>query len=328
MLDYSELSSITTERIAMAESKLMYGIEHFGDVANILSKQIEDTPLKKESVRVNVLASSVNPIDIKTRMGLGFVAAHKKPECFMGLGYDLYGQITDVGEQVTRFRKGQYVIGMVGFAFNPGCYSHQVDAHMSQLIILDKKENLAIAGLCLSGLTALQALKRLPIVKDIPLFINAPTGGVGHIAVQLAKLQGRRVIALSSRPEHPLLKELNVKIMGYEAFYQQRYHAQLLDLVGGEVALKLLGNLDKPSAVVSVPTISKEQVVEFAKNNDINAQGMVVEVNNDDLNELYQAYRSGKLMIHMDKQFVMHDVAQAHHYMQKAEHCGKVIIVT
>ncbi|MBD1584094.1 NADP-dependent oxidoreductase [Pseudoalteromonas sp. S16_S37] len=312
----------------MAKAKLVFGIEQFGGPENIIPKNIEDTKLAQHHVRVKVLASSVNPIDIKTAMGLGFVAAQKQPDSFMGLGYDLYGQIEEVGEQVNDFSIGQYVIGMVGFAHNPGCYAQQVDAHVEQIIVLDEKENPAIAGLCLSGLTALQALACLPVLPDVPLFINAPTGGVGHIAVQLAKLQGRQVVALSTRSQHPLLAKMDVKVMDYESFYLQPHRAQLLDLVGADTALKLVANLDKQSSVVTVPTISKDQVVEFAKHKGIEAQGMVVKANNDDLNKLYQAYRSGKLSIHMDKQFSLNEVAQAHSYMQGAQHCGKVIIVT
>ncbi|NOU50649.1 NADP-dependent oxidoreductase [Pseudoalteromonas sp. JBTF-M23] len=312
----------------MANAKLVFGIEQFGGPENIISKYLVDKKLEQNHVRIKVLASSVNPIDIKTRMGLGFVAAQKQPDSFMGLGYDLYGQIEAVGEQVTSFSVGQYVIGMVGFAHHPGCYAQQVDAHVEQIIALDEKENPTIAGLCLSGLTALQALACLPVLSDVPLFINAPTGGVGHIAVQLAKLQGRHVVALSTRAQHPLLAMMDVKTMNYEHFYQQSYRGQLLDLVGAETALKLIANLGKGSSVVTVPTISKDQVIEFAKHNGIDAQGMVVKANTDDLNKLYQAYRSGKLSIHMDKQFSLNEVAQAHGYMQGAQHCGKIIIVT
>ncbi|MCF6436333.1 NADP-dependent oxidoreductase [Pseudoalteromonas sp. MMG022] len=311
----------------MTELNYVYGIEQFGDVDQIVARQIVEKALEEQGVRIEVLASSVNPIDIKTRKGLGFVAAQKPVNDFMGLGYDVYGRIKALGSQVKNFAVGQYVIGMVGFAHHPGCYAKQVDAHVSEIIPLAQKENSAIAGLCLSGLTAYQALQCVPVSLDIPIYINAPTGGVGHLAVQLAKLEGRKVIALSSRPNHELLAKLDVEVMDYDSFFDTPRTGQLLDLVGGDRTIELLDNLTAGSEVVTVPTISKEQVCEHAKRKQINAQGMVVEANCDDLNKLYRAVRSGKLTVHMDKQFVLPEVADAHRYMEKGEHSGKVIIL-
>ena len=309
-------------------TRLVYGIEQFGGEENLISRQCNSDVLDKDAVRVKVFASSVNPIDIKTRMGLGFVAAQKAPEQFMGLGYDVYGQVEAIGENITRCHVGQFVIGMIGFASHPGCYAQQVDASEEQLIVLDEKEKPAIAGLCLSGLTALQSLALLAVNPTKPLFINAPTGGVGHLAVQLAKEQGRNVIVLSNRPEHPLLKTLDVPAMNYKDFYQGSHDGQLLDLVGGETAMEIVSHLKPGADIVTVPTISKDRVVSYSSERGMNAQGMIVKASCDDLNKLYQAYRSGKLDVHVDQQFALSDVVQAHRYMQSGMHCGKVILVT
>ncbi|WP_105167750.1 NADP-dependent oxidoreductase [Pseudoalteromonas sp. T1lg23B] len=311
----------------MTELNYLYGIEQFGDADQIVARQHIVKALGEQDVRIEVLATSVNPIDIKTRMGLGFVAAQKKANDFMGLGYDVYGRVTAVGSKVTGFTVDQYVIGMVGFAHHPGCYAQQVDAHCSEIIPLIQKENPAIAGLCLSGLTALQALQCVPADLDVPIYINAPTGGVGHLALQLAQLEGRKVVALTTRPNHELLARQDVEVMDYARFLSTRRAGQLLDLVGGDKAIELVDNLTAGSDVVTVPTISKEQLCEHAKRKQINAQGMVVTANCDDLNKLYRAYRSGKLTVHMDKQFALSEVADAHRYMQNGGHSGKVIIL-
>ncbi|CAM4256670.1 NADP-dependent oxidoreductase [Pseudoalteromonas byunsanensis] len=311
----------------MTESNYVYGVEQFGEADRIVAREHAIKALGEQDVRIEVLATSVNPIDIKTRMGLGFVAAQKPANDFMGLGYDVYGRIKAVGSQVKNFTPDQYVIGMVGFAHQPRCYAQIVDAHHSEIIPLMQKENSAIAGLCLSGLTALQALRCAPLNLDEPIYINGPTGGVGHLAIQLAKLEGRKVIALTTRPSHDLLTQLNVEVMDYTTFFDRRRTGQLLDLVGADKALELLDNLTAGSEVVTVPTISKEQVCEYAKCKQINAQGMVVTANSDDLNKLYRAYRSGKLTVHMDKQFALSEVADAHRYMQNGGHSGKVIIL-
>jgi NADPH2:quinone reductase len=77
---------------------------------------------------------------------------------------------------------------------------------------------------------------------------------------------------------------------------------------------------------VIVPTISAQQIVAAAQQNDITVSGIVVEKNKADLNELMIAYRGGDLFIHVDSTFALKDIQQAHEYMEAGQHAGKIII--
>ena len=310
----------------MSDIARSYGVFQFGSTDNLTEKQHEISALACHQVRIRVISTSVNPIDVKTRMGLGFVAQTKKPDQFMPLGYDVFGVIEQIGEQVSGFEVGQHVIAMAGFAHPPGAYTTALNVSSKELIVVDMQEKPAIAGLCLAGLTALQALNKFPDMSTRPLFVNAATGGVGHLAIQIAKNLGFKVVALTSRPDHALLQQFDIDVMSYDTFYQQQRDCLLLDFVGGERALALLECLSQTSYVVTVPTLSKDKVCAQAAQLGISATGIVVEANTTDLEQLYMDHKHGKIKVHVDRTFCLQDVAEAHDYMAQGRYCGKIII--
>ncbi|WP_404393779.1 NADP-dependent oxidoreductase [Pseudoalteromonas phenolica] len=309
----------------MPVQAIKYGIDEFGAADKIQAKTCVLPELNDTQVLIKVHSSAINPIDLKTRAGLGFVAQAKEADEFLPLGYDLYGVVEQCGVQVSDLQVGQFVAGMVGFAKQPGCYADYVIAEADELIAFDVQQKSEVAGLCLAGLTAIQALKKFSSSQST-LYINAPTGGVGHLAIQLAQLQGKEVVAVSNRPSHQLLQKLAVKVVDYETFFSQKRQAQLLDLVGGEIGERMVANLNSGSEVVTVPTISAQQIVAAAQQSDITVSGIVVEKNKADLNELVTAYRGGDLFIHVDSTFALQDIQQAHEYMEAGQHAGKIII--
>ncbi|KAF7774250.1 NADPH2:quinone reductase [Pseudoalteromonas citrea] len=310
----------------MTQLTQTYGVIQFGNADALTKVELTLSQLDVNKVRIKLISSSVNPIDAKTRQGLGFVAKEKAQDQFMPLGYDAFGIIEQVGESESDLTVGQHVIGMVGFAHSPGCYSTYLDVCPSELIVVNAQETAEIAGLCLAGLTALQALRLFEDVNSKPIFITAPTGGVGHLAIQIAKTLGLDVIALTTRPAHPLLKSLNVKVLGYDDFYKQQHDAALLDLVGGERGLNLLNYITRENMIVTVPTLSKDLICAKANELGQNATGVVVNAVHEDLKWLYSVYKSGKINVHQDESFSLENVSDAHHYMENNNYCGKIII--
>ena len=303
-----------------------YGVIQFGNADALTKVERTLSQLDVNKVRIKLISSSVNPIDIKTRQGLGFVAKEKAEDKFMPLGYDAFGVIEQVGGSVSDLAVGQHVIGMVGFAHSPGCYSTYLDVCPKELIVVDAQETPAISGLCLAGLTALQALRLFDEAKQKPIFITAPTGGVGHLALQIAQTLGFDVIALTARPTHTLLEKLNVKVLGYDDFYKQQHDASLLDLVGGEFGLSLLNQITVNNSVVTVPTLSRDMICARAYELGHKAGGVVVNAVNEDLKWLYSVYKAGKIYVHQDKSFNLENTPDAHYYMENNNYCGKIII--
>lgn len=309
----------------MINKSTTYGIYEFGDRNQLCSTTISLPALSSGQVRIKVNSTSINPIEVKTRQGLGYVAAQKSADAFLPLGYDLYGEVVEVYGPDSQFKVGDLVIGMIGFASNPGTYSDYVVALEPELIKVSLQENPDIAGLCLAGLTAKQALDKFSN-HNRPLYVLAPTGGVGHLAVQLAQLEGRKVVAVSTRPEHELLSKLKVTAISYDEFYQHQVECDLLDLIGGDIALQCVDSMKPDSHLVTIPSVTKEMVCERATTRGVRAEGMLVASNLDDLKYLYQAYQAGKISINVSHYFAMADIALAHHCMESGKHVGKVII--
>ncbi|KZN36837.1 hypothetical protein N480_16325 [Pseudoalteromonas luteoviolacea S2607] len=302
------------------------GVTEFG-TAERLSVRISTKPsLTIGQVWVRVLASSINPIDIKTRSGLGYVAQAKQPGTFLPLGYDLLGVVEQVGDGVSGIQLGDTVLGMVGFPSSPGCYASHVVASSEQIICVEEKVSLDIAGLSLAGLTAVQALSKL-LPSNGTLYINAPTGGVGHLAVQIAKNSGFDVVAVTKRGNVIESFEFELPYIHYDDFFAQRQVGQLLDLVGGETAKKMLSNMEPSSHFVTVPTVTKDDVIAHGQSLKMHGESVLVTPNCQQLNTLYQDVVNNQLKVAVSEKYKLDDLSQAHTFVEQGQHFGKVIIV-
>ncbi|WP_440053599.1 NADP-dependent oxidoreductase [Pseudoalteromonas sp. T1lg65] len=302
-----------------------YGVYEFGDEGQLEVIQKVIPELTHGQVLLRVFSTSVNPIDIKTRQGLGYVAANKQPSAFLPLGYDVYGEVLAVADKDSGISVGQHVIGMVGFANSPGTYSDYHVVSESQVMPVAPQQKEEIAGLCLAGLTAKQAIDKFA-QSDKPLLVSAATGGVGHLAIQIAKLYGKRVVALTSRKTHPLLAQLDIDVMDYEQLARQQIDADLLDLVGGEIACSVLSRLKENARIVTIPSVTKELVCQAAEQYGHHCEGMLVHSNIEDLKYLYERYSIGKIQLAVSHTFTLEEIATAHRFMNSATHFGKVIV--
>ncbi|KZN62723.1 hypothetical protein N473_19045 [Pseudoalteromonas luteoviolacea CPMOR-1] len=302
------------------------GVVHFGPADTLEIKHIPKPVLEHGQVFIRITSSSINPIDVKTRCGLGYVAQAKADDAFLPLGYDVLGVVEAVGEGVSDLAVGETVMGMVGFPQTPGCYATHVTAHREELIAIDAKVSEDLAGLSLAGLTALQSLEKLDVNAGT-LFINAPTGGVGHLALQLAALKGFDIVAVTTRKALIASLNFNVTVMSYEEFFSESRSGQLLDLVGGELACKMLSNLMADTKFVTVPSITKDAVIKHGESLGAQGEGILVQTNPNHLNELYKTVVTQQVHLVVSKKFKLDEIALAHKYVEQGEHFGKVIIV-
>ncbi|KZN54140.1 NADP-dependent oxidoreductase [Pseudoalteromonas luteoviolacea] len=302
------------------------GVVNFGTADRLQIRSLPQPTLERGQVFIRITSSSINPIDVKTRAGLGYVAQSKQDGAFLPLGYDVLGIIEEVSEGVNNLAVGDTVLGMVGFPSTPGCYASHVIVESEEIIVVDSKVSDEFAGLSLAGLTALQSLNKLNANAGT-LFINAPTGGVGHLAIQLAVLNGFDVVAVTTRKA--LIESLNfdVATMSYEEFFDQPQSGQLLDLVGGELACKMLSHMGAGTSFVTVPSITKDAVIEHGASFGAQGDGILVQANPKHLNELYKAVATQRVKLVASKKFKLDEVALAHKYVEQGEHFGKVIIV-
>lgn len=305
-------------------------ITEFGgpDVLAIRSSQMPEP--KPGQVVIKVYFSGINPIDVKTRAGLGWAAAQNKDKLPWVPGYDISGKVISCGENAERFVIGDTVAGFVGFPLEGGGYSQYLCVEEDALSLVPGSVTLeAAAVLPLAGQTAAQALNKAQVKEGERVLILAGAGGVGHLAVQIAVAAKAEVYTTCSERNLDYMATLGAHAINYQfAPASERLSDVdvLIDLVGGDVALDALKCLKDNARVVTVPTLSAEMICEKAKLLGFEATGMLVEPDPQQLDTLLYMVGVGLLKTEIQHIYPMHEVSDAHKQIETAHTRGKVLL--
>lgn len=313
--------------------------------------QVEDIPvpeIQPGHVLIHVKATSVNPIDTKVRSGLFPDVAAEFPVIIHG---DVAGIITEVGEGVTEFKPGDEVYGCAGgFKGAGGALGEFMLADAR--LIAHKPGNLSMAeaaAIPLVAITAYEALfDRANIKAGEDILIHAAAGGVGHIAIQLAKWAGAKVYTTASTPKkQQIAKELGADVViNYKETTVQEYVAQYTNGKGFKYIFDTVGkeNLDRSfqaaalhGTVVGVAARSTHDLTPLhSKGLTFHVVFMLLHMmnenerlqNKDRLNHISAIINEGKLKPLIDaKHFTFDDVSLAHQYLEDNKAVGKIVLV-
>jgi len=286
-------------------------------------------------VLVRVKACGVNPIDTKIRRGLGFVAEKIKDSLPWVPGYDLSGVVEQVGGQVTEFKPGDEVFGRIGFPKRGGAYTEYAVVNPAELV--RKPANLGhfqAAAVPLAVLTAWQAVhKTANVQKDMRVMVLAAAGGVGHFAVQFAKLAGAYVTGTASaRNSEFIIGSLGCyEFIDYSSFPCSGVIPVMdviIDAVGGDAAIQALPLLKKDGVMVTLPTVTAAQVIAAASAMGLTARGMVVKPDTGDLHAIANLLTDGLVKVHVEQAYPLAAAARAHEHIEKGHVRGKIVLVT
>jgi len=286
-------------------------------------------PLPTE-IRVRVTAAGVNPVDWKTRAGQGMAPVLGDPP--LVLGWDVAGVVDAVGAGVTRFTVGDRVFGMPWFPRQAGGYAEYVTAPSRQFAAAPAAlEPVAAAALPLAGLTAWQSLVDIAgVVEGQRVLIHAAAGGVGHLAVQIARSRGAYVIGTASSAKHRMLGELGldeaINYRGTEFEHVLDPVDVVLDLVGGDVALRSLDVLRPGGLLVSVPSRTAGEALAAAAERGIRATGMLVEPDGHGLEQLAALVGAGQLRPVVAETFPLRRANEAHRLGETGRTSGKIVL--
>ena len=188
-------------------------LKEAGPAENLELVELPKPVINEYEVLIRTEAFSINPVDIKTRIGKSLYNELKNQNPFIILGWDVSGVVEEVGKEVTQFKVGDEVFGMVNFPGHGKTYAEYVAAPAVDLAL--KPANILheeAAAATLAALTAWQVLvTHGKVSKGQKIVIQAASGGVGHYAVQIAKYLGAYVIGTSSSINKTFL--LNLKIL-------------------------------------------------------------------------------------------------------------------
>ena len=278
-------------------------------------------------VLVRMRAAGVNPVDWKVRMRGGFLG---QPP--FTVGWDVAGIVEAVGYGVTRFTPGDRVFGMPRFPREAAAYAEYVTSPSRQLTrIPEGLRDVEAAGLPLAGLTAWQALvETAGIGAGQRVLILAAAGGVGHLAVQIAKARGAYVIGTASLAKHTFLTELGAdEAIDYtsEAVEERVSDVDVvLDLVGSETSGAALSTLRDGGLFILVPSAAGIVQLHELAGDRVRVTGILVEPDRTGMEALAGLAAAGALRPHVSKTFPLEQAAQAHELGETGRTQGKIVL--
>jgi NADPH:quinone reductase-like Zn-dependent oxidoreductase len=280
-------------------------------------------------VQVQVRAAGVNPVDFKTRAGKGMAAILGEPP--VCLGWDVSGVVTEVPGGVTRFKVGDAVFGMPRFPHEAGAYAEYVTApsrHFAKKPAVLAHEE--AGALPLAGLTAWQIIVDTIALEDgADVLIHGAAGGVGHLAVQIAKARGANVIGTARAEQAEWLGELGIdQVIDYRSERFEELVADLdavIDFTGG-YGERSLPTLRPSGMLVSVPSGVSQELLDRAANLGKRATGFLVEPDPVGLAGLCHLVEAGLLQVRVDRVFDLEQAAAAHRYAEAGHGGGKIVL--
>lgn len=276
---------------------------------------------------VRVHAAGVNPVDYKTRMGNGIV---RGPDILPLIdGWDVSGVVEAVGAGVTAFKPGDAVYSMVRFPEVGSAYAQYVTAPASQFAHKPQTlDHIHAGAVPLAGLTAWQVLfDTAKLEAGQTILIHAAAGGVGHLAVQLAKWKGAYVIGTASARNADFLREIGVdEVVDYTAAPFEDVVKPVdvvLNCAGGDLSERSVKVL-KPGGFLSWITggISQERAAELG----IRAGGILVHTSGEQLAELARLIDGGSVKPHVEQVFSLSQAPKAHEAVETGRTRGKIVL--
>ncbi|MGF0176505.1 NADP-dependent oxidoreductase [Streptomyces sp. Marseille-Q5077] len=284
------------------------------------------TPRPNE-VLVRVRAAGLNPTDWKHRDNGGFLG-----EPPFVLGWDVSGVVEAVGIGVVRFQPGDEVFGMLSYPFGHGSHAEYVTAPARVFAHKPASVDHVQAGaLPLVSLTAWQALVEYADVQPGQrVLIHAAAGGVGHVAVQIAKARGAYVIGTASAGKHEFLRGLGADEL---IDYRETDFAEVakdvdvvLDTLGGETSVRSLSVLRPGGVVVSILPVGSDDFYEEAERLGVRALRMLVDSDRADLRAIADLVDKGQLRAEIAGTFPLADAAEAHALGDTGRTTGKLVL--
>ncbi|WP_394139738.1 NADP-dependent oxidoreductase [Cytobacillus oceanisediminis] len=303
-------------------------IEQYGTAEELKERKVPMPEMKDNQVLVEMHATSINPIDWKLRAG--YLKNMLPFEFPIILGWDAAGVIAEVGDKVTSFKKGDRVFARPDTTAH-GTYAEYVA--VDEKLLAKMPENASFeeaASIPLAGLTAWQCLVDFSEIKSgDKVLIHAGAGGVGSLAIQIAKSFGAHVASTASGKNKEFLKSLGVDhFINYreEDFEQVLDHYDIVvDTMGGEIQKKSMNVLKKGGKLVSIVSPPDENL---AKDKDIKAGFLWLEPNGKQLSQLGEMIEQGKLkpLVGHTFPFTEQGLKEAHELSESHHAKGKIAI--
>lgn len=306
-------------------------INRYGSPEVFQYTEVEKPRFQPFQMLVKVYATSVNPIDWKIRKGiLKILTGNKFP---MILGFDVSGEVVEVGENVTQFKRGDQIYAHLNQL--PGSAYAQYAA-VSEKVAAAKPTLMSheeAAAVPLAAMTALQAFRDEGNLKPgQKVLINGASGGVGTFAVQIAKVLGAEVTAVCGTSNVELVKSLGAdRVIDYKQqdFTQDTVKYDMIFDVVGNSSLNQCKNVLQPNSIyVTTQPYPENYLKSFLTWLTPGQKYKVVLLKSrgSDLAYLKEQIEAGKIRAIIDRTYPLSEIAAAHTYSETERAVGKIVI--
>jgi len=307
-------------------------INRFGPPEVLEITDIETPVPNEDEILIKIKFAGINPVDTKVRSGKSGVSKNLQLPAI--LGWDVSGTIESVGKNVSDFKKGDEVFGCIGFPGLGKTYAEFATADPK--LVTKKPANISFeeaAAVPLAGLTAYQAInEHLKVAEGQKILIQAAAGGVGHLAVQFAKLNGAFVAGTASGDNEDFLKSLGVdQFINYknEKFEDVFENGDaILDAMGGDILYRCFSCVKRGGRVLCLPSSTKNdpKAIEMAKQHDVQMIWPMMHPDGEEMDKIARLLEQKKLKVKVDKVFNLDEIAEAHKAIETHSTDGKVIV--
>jgi NADPH:quinone reductase-like Zn-dependent oxidoreductase len=303
-------------------------IGKYGHVDVIEIKEIDKPSPAQGQVLIEVHASCINPVDWKVREGnMAQMIQLKFP---VTLGLDVAGVITEVSKGVTNVKVGDKVYGQAGaWAGGSGAYAEYATTPAGMIAKMPKNLSFTeAASIVLVGVSAVQALiENMKLKSKQKILIHGGAGGIGTVAIQLAKHIGANVTTTATGDGIKYVKQLGAdEVIDYktQAFDgKASVYDAVYDTIGGETYTKSFKVLKKGGIMVSMlmPPDAK-----LMQQYGVTAIFQMTQVNTKFLDELTKLLETGAVKVHVEKTYPLSKVKDAFKAQESGTMRGKVAV--
>ncbi len=281
-------------------------------------------------ILVNVKASGINPVDWKIREG--YMQQMIQLQFPSTLGMDFSGIIKQIGENIASdFKQGDEIYGQASvLKGGSGAFAELALADQDAIAHKPKTLNhLEAAALPLVGVSAWQALvENIGLSKDKKILIHGGAGGIGSIAIQLAKHLGAFVATTVSTNDKQFVQELgaNQAIDYNTENFEDILHDYdaVLDAVGGDIYKRSFKVLKKGSGIIV--SMLEQPNSELMNQYGVKAVFLFSQVNRERLTKLAEWIDQNNIKVNIDKTFSLDEAANALDYQKDVHPRGKVVL--
>ncbi len=302
--------------------------EYGGSEVVKINRNAPEPTVTQGHLLIEVHAAGVNPVDWKIREGY---MRQMVPLRFPAtLGGDFSGIVAEVGEGVSGYEKGDEIYGQASIVRDgSGSFAEFASAGADTVAHKPVKTNyVEAAALPLTGASAWQALvDHIGLSRGKKILIHGGAGGIGSIAIQLARHLGAYVATTVSAKDMQYARELGAnEVIDYknQSFEDMLHNYDAVyDTVGGETYVRSFRVLKRGGIIVSMLEQPDPNLMERY---GVNAIGQFTQVNNERLSRLAELVDKSVINAHVEKTFPLEQAGEALAFLQKGHPRGKVVL--